>query len=264
MSKTSSAKSRFVILIGSVVVSIVIIAGLDATLQSGAGGKENYLATLLLDRGGSTYPLSIQNMMWVVFIVGLGELVMRLTHAMREADEVDNAYLPEDDETLLLAEDMPEIYRKVTANAQDHFLPRMLKRIILQFQSSHSVDQANSLLNSSLELFLHEIDLRYTVPRYIMWLIPTLGFIGTVVGISNALEYAGGADFQATDLLANVTAKLALAFNTTFVALVMSGVLVLMMNIVQAMEETALNRSGQYCLDNFINRLYEESDNVAR
>ena len=48
-----------------------------------------------------------------------------------------------------------------------------------------------SVLNSSLELYLHEIDLRYSIMRYLTWLIPSLGFIGTVMGIMFALQYAG-------------------------------------------------------------------------
>ena len=127
-----------------------------------------------------------------------------------------------------------------------------------QFQINQSVDQANALLNSSLELFLHEIDLRYSMIRYVVWAIPTLGFIGTVVGISLALAFAGSADLQDPDLLAELTKRLAVAFNTTLLALVMSIALVLIQHAVQAYEEKALNDVGQYCLDNLINRLYVE------
>jgi hypothetical protein len=35
-------------------------------------------------------------------------------------------------------------------------------------------------------------------------------------------------------------------------------VVVLVQHIVQAAEEKALNDAGQYCLDNLINRLYED------
>ncbi len=93
--------------------------------------------------------------------------------------------------------------------------------------------------------------------RYIMWLLPTLGFIGTVQGISNALAFAGAAELNDPSLLSNVTVRLALAFNTTLLALVMAGILVFAMHIIQGREERALNMAGQYCLDNLINRLYE-------
>ena len=53
-----------------------------------------------------------------------------------------------------------------------------------------------------------------------------------------------------------MTKRLAVAFNTTLLALVMSAVLVLIQHLVQAREEGVLNEVGQYCLDNLINRLY--------
>ena len=93
--------------------------------------------------------------------------------------------------------------------------------------------------------------------RYIVWVIPTLGFLGTVIGIANALE--GIAEMRPDDenLLRILTTKLGTAFFTTLLALAMSGIMVFFMHIIQGREERALNLSGQYCLDNLINRLYE-------
>jgi biopolymer transport protein ExbB/TolQ len=80
--------------------------------------------------------------------------------------------------------------------------------------------------------------------------------MGTIVGIALALQYAGGADYQDPTLLGEVSARLAVAFNTTMVALLLSAILVFLQHIVQTYEERVLNRIGQYCLDNLINRLY--------
>ena len=55
-----------------------------------------------------------------------------------------------------------------------------------------------------------------------------------------------------------LTTKLGVAFNTTLLALVMSAILVFFMHLAQGREESALNNTGQYCMDNLINRLYEE------
>ena len=120
-----------------------------------------------------------------------------------------------------------------------------------------AIDQTESLLKSSLELYLHEIDLRYNIPRYITWLIPSLGFIGTVIGIMMALNYAGDrANVQSPDMLYQVTERLGVEFATTLLALVQASILVFIQNVVQGREESALNKAGQYCLDNLINRLY--------
>ena len=136
-------------------------------------------AIILLDKGGMGYPLSIQNIMWVVFFIGLGELWNRFIMAEADLKQLKKHYLPEDDQALLQAGDLGDIHQRIyhQANLKSLFLPRLIKRIILQFHSSHAIDQANNILNSSLDLFLHEIDLRYNLLRYIQWLIPTLGFI---------------------------------------------------------------------------------------
>ncbi len=223
------------------------------------------VAVVLLDRDREIYPLTVQTVMWIVFAIGLGELCVRIRDAAAERRQLRQGYLPEDERTVLQTPELRRIYAAArTASlpggkAEGRFLPRLIQRVVLQFQTSRSIEQANALLNSSLELYLHEIDLRYSMVRYVVWVIPTLGFIGTVIGISLALGFAGSVDVQDPALLAELTKRLAVAFNTTLLALVMSAVLVLLQHVVQAREEGALNRAGQYCLDNLINRLYEEA-----
>ena len=215
-------------------------------------------AVTLLDRTRSTYPLTVQNLTWLAFGLGVGELIVRARDARAERAELHKGYLPEDETTVLQAPELRRIYGRARASAHagspahERFLPRLIHRVVTQFQTSRSVDQANALLNSSLELFLHEIDLRYSLVRYIIWVIPALGFIGTVMGISLALAYAGAVDLQDPSL------QLAVAFDTTLLALVLSAVLVLVQHVVQAYEERSLNQVGQYCLDNLINRLYTD------
>ncbi len=221
------------------------------------------VAALLVDPERSTYPFTVQNVMWIAFAIGLGELIVRVRDAAAERGQLGVGYLPEDERTILQAPELRDIYHK-TRNAATvtggggRFLPRLIQRVVLQFQIGRSIDQANALLNSSLELFLHEIDLRYSMIRYIVWVIPTLGFIGTVIGISLALGFAADSNVQDPTLLAELTKRLAVAFNTTLMALVMSAILMLLQHVVQSREEGALNQAGQYCLDNLINRLYEE------
>lgn len=219
----------------------------------------------LFDRPRESYPFTVQNLMWLVFFGGLADLFVHYMRGSKEQQQMGKGLLPEDDQTMLRSEDLGGIYKSLdigrgVSQDEQHFLQRLMSRAILQFQSSRSVDQANSILNSSLELFQHEIDLRYNMVRYVTWLIPTLGFIGTVIGIAMALGEAGGLDFgnPTAGMLADVTDKLGVAFYTTLLALLQSAVLVLFQQIAQAREEMALNRSGQYCLDNLINRLFEK------
>lgn len=247
--------SHPVILILSVAGSVLAIYLMDLLLPDS-------LAAVLLDKERGSYPLTVQNVMWVVFAVGFGELIVRLRAAVLERRELRRGYLPEDETTILQGPELRRLFAATRGTGslrgarQQRFLPRLILRVVTQFQTNESVEQANSILNSSLELFLHEVDLRYSMIRYVVWAIPTLGFIGTVIGISLALAFAGEADLQDPALLADLTKRLAVAFNTTLLALVMSSILVLVQHVVQAIEEHALNDAGQYCLDNLINRLY--------
>ncbi len=249
--------SHPLILIGCLLGAIVLIQLMVMLLPEG-------IAVILTDVGRSSYPFTVQNVMWLVFALGIGELIVRGRKAAAERAELTRGYLPEDETTLLQGPGL----RRYHALARDAnlpsspsagcFLPRLVQRVLAQFQTTRSVEQATTLLNASLDLFLHEIDLRYSMIRYVVWAIPTLGFIGTVIGISLALAFAGQVDLQDPSLLAELTKRLAVAFNTTLLALVMSGLLVLVQHIVQAAEERALNQAGQYCLDNLINRLYRD------
>lgn len=244
---------RLITLAVALLTAVVVIAILSRVLPPEA-------AAILLDIKRSTWPLTVQNILWLAFFAGLGELSIRWRAGRLELSQVDRGYLPEDDETVLRpGDDLVPIYQKVRASKyrETCFVPRLIERCVLGFNISHSADQTNSLLNSSLELYLHEIDLRYNIVRYITWLIPSLGFIGTVIGIMLALNYAGDrANVQSPDMLYQVTERLGVAFSTTLLALVMASILVFIQNVVQGKEETALNKAGQYCLDNLINRLY--------
>ena len=237
-------------------IAIAVMSILFATPGDPAGA-------FLLDRHTENfpYPFTVQNVMWMMFFFGCGELWVRYSHSGRELAQLSKRYLPEDATTMLRAEDLGAIYKRIRTPEGEriYFLQRLAGRCILQFQASRSMSQSNSLLNSSLELFQHELDLRYNLLRYLVWLIPTLGFIGTVIGIAFALDYAAGVDNpQDPTLLAEITGRLGVAFYTTLLALLQSTVLVFILHLVQGREEMTLNQTGQYCLDNLINRLYEK------
>lgn len=216
------------------------------------------------------YPLTIQNLMWIVFAVGCAELMIRHLTASRELGQLQLKLLPDDAESMLRqGADLVPCLKAVERSdpAGLFWMQRLLRRLLLNFQGTGSIERTHSMLSSSLELYQNEIDLRYNALRYIVWLIPTLGFIGTVAGILLALTDAGvqfGNIKGATDvtamapkMMSEMTAGLGLAFYTTLLALLQSAALMFAMHYVQGREESALNRVGQYCLDNLINRLYQ-------
>ncbi len=113
------------------------------------------MAVLLLDRGSDIYPFSVQNLMWAVFFVDLGDLWIRLEAARSAQEQLQQSYFPEDEETVLVAGDLGSICHQVRESggtARGEFLPWLIQRVALQFQTSRSIAQASGLLQSSLEL----------------------------------------------------------------------------------------------------------------
>jgi biopolymer transport protein ExbB/TolQ len=231
--------------------AVLMIAFLTAILR----GRS---AVLLLDYPTRhfIYPFTIQNIMHVVFFLGLAELFVRWRNGVREEKFLHARFLPEDDHTVLMAEDMGEIRQRVQARFdKDHgILPALINLAILQFQTSNSVEQAAGVMNQQLELLSHRLDLRYGLVRFIAWVVPTLGFIGTVFSLGASL-YDAGDEHKTFDPRA-VAQTLGIGFDCTMVALMQSAILVFILHLVQEKEESALNLAGDYTLRNLINRLY--------
>jgi len=105
-----------------------------------------------------------------------------------------------------------------------------------------------------LELMSNRVEMRYGLVRFIAWVVPTLGFIGTVYSLGASLSSAGDPN-KALDLH-EVAKTLGVGFDCTMIALVESAILVFLLHLIQEREESALNSAGDYTLRNLINRLY--------
>lgn len=233
-------------------IGVLFVAFLSLVLSGRA-------AVLVLDKPSQhfLYPFTIQNFMHIIFFVGLGDLFVRWRIATRERKFLGLKYLPEDDQTVLVSSDLGPIRKRVSGefDYEHGFLPSLINIAVLQFQSSSSVEQASGVMNQQLELMTHRLDLRYGLVRFIAWVVPTLGFIGTVYSLGAALSSAGTMD--AMDLKV-VARTLGIGFDCTMIALIESAILVFILHLVQDKEESVLNSAGDYTLRNLINRLYVE------
>ena len=111
----------------------------------------------------------------------------------------------------------------------------------LAYQRATKLDVKQDVLFSML---WQQFEAFYNLPRYLNWAIPILGFIGTVLGISLATEglsqilSADQAEFS--QLLAEALSPLAIAFDTTLVALSLSVILALLQTFFYRWEEQQL------------------------
>ena len=247
-----------------IVTALVCLLGgvLILTLLSFVLDPQSTAAIVLLDRQSKAfpYPLTVQNVTHMLFAIGFGEALVRFYSARDARQQLDKGLLPEG--PALGESGLVELHEHVKRDGagNDRHLHRLIHRVVVQYNATGSVGESQAVLDSSIEYFQHEIALRYSMLRYLIWLLPTLGFIGTLVGISIALAKAGRLpdleDPEALQTWINaLTTNLGVAFYTTLVALTLSAVLVFLTSLATSREERALNNTGQYCLDNLINRL---------
>ena len=101
----------------------------------------------------------------------------------------------------------------------------------------------------------------YSMLQSFVWAIPVLGFIGTVLGLSDAIAAFSSVLGTANDVseissaLRGVTAGLSTAFETTLVALVAALFIQLSLTALKKAEEEFLDECGEYCLRNVVGKL---------
>src|SRR5262249_24596579 len=130
-----------------------------------------------------------------------------------------------------------------------------------------------SALSSEAEIENRRLEGSFTILQVFIWAIPILGFIGTVHGIGTAVsefsefirtaEGGAGLSTQMRTALAGVTGGLALAFNTTFLALVMVIPVMLPTSLLQKSQEDLLLAIEGFVLERLVPRLRLESSAVA-
>lgn len=149
--------------------------------------------------------------------------------------------------TLVLPEDTPQISRSIESLSQEDthkLLPRTLLSALNRFQVTKNVQSANEAVTTACELEANRLETELSMIRYITWAIPSIGFIGTVRGIGSAL---GQAHEAMRGDIAGVTASLGVAFNSTFVALLISILVMFFMHQLQIMQEKSVLETHDYC-----------------
>ena len=217
------------------------------------------VACFLVDKQPGTGEINIfaaQNAMWIAFFCGMSLLLIRRSILKGQLAELNMQLLPEEQNILLTINDMPGLHRRINKHNASGHLGSLIGLMAAQVQLTRSVEMANAVLHAEVENRQTEIDLGYNMPRYIAWLLPTLGFIGTVWGILNALNAASNLTTNGKAAFTDVISSMSVAFWTTLLALILSSILMWFMHVVQGEEESHLNRCAQYCTINFINRLY--------
>ncbi len=189
-------------------------------------------------------------LLWALAIIGL-----KGWDAVRERRMLDRELIPFAEGLSILPEDTREYARPVQAlpEAQRRLLlPRALLTALQRFTSTRNVQDVSTAVRSVCDAESDRLDSELALVRYIAWAIPSVGFIGTVRGIGAAL---GEAHKAVEGDITGVTANLGVAFNSTFVALLLSIVLMFVLYQLQQFQERLVLDTQNYCDEHLVSRL---------
>jgi biopolymer transport protein ExbB/TolQ len=189
-------------------------------------------------------------MLWAFAILGFKG---RITYSQKGLLEQDLLRLPDDlpigpEDT----RDLASRLHALPATLQDYLLPRALITAIERFAATRNVQNVSTAARDICESEGERMESELSIIRYIAWAIPSVGFIGTVRGIGDALGHAHRA---VEGDITGVTSSLGVAFNSTFIALVISIVLMFFIHQLQLMQERLVLDSERYIDHWFIRRL---------
>jgi len=210
---------------------VLLTAALVAALSPFRSG---YLGTLLLDRGltqfGSLYLASAT----LVF------LILKAVKVFRGHAHLRNVVrLP----PLLYDATPGQAVSVRDAWIRSGSAPALRRARVLQaYIATGARASAAEKTEEDAVLAQNALDQAYSLPRALIWAIPLMGFIGTVVGISAAVAGFSGFLAQAEEIdqiksgIGAVTTGLAVAFDTTLVALALSVVVMLPLVLLERLE----------------------------
>ena len=148
--------------------------------------------------------------------------------------------------------DIAQRLASLPGHLHDWFLPRALLTAIERFGATRNVQDVSTAARAVCESEGERMETELSIIRYIAWAIPSVGFIGTVRGIGDAL---GQAHRAVEGDITGVTSSLGVAINSTFIALVISIVLMFFIHQLQLMQERLVLDSERYVDSWLIRRL---------
>ncbi|MCP3866668.1 MAG: MotA/TolQ/ExbB proton channel family protein [Gammaproteobacteria bacterium] len=189
-------------------------------------------------------------MIWALFILGYKGVLVSRQQVLLGKDLLE---LPPD--LPIGREDLRGLSQRIQALPhweQDALLPRAMLTAVERFGATSSVQDVSTASRNVCESEAERLESELSIIRYIAWAIPSVGFIGTVRGIGDAL---GQAHRAVEGDITGVTQSLGVAFNSTFIALVISIILMFFIHQLQLKQDRLVLDTERYVDRWFVRRL---------
>lgn len=242
-------------------IGILLAVAFYAVLMTTPLSRTSF-GQIFLDRGPT------QHAVVVLFFWSLAILVFKRSKLRLQRRAFDVRVLPDEPGFVISPSTVDQVLDRIREIADDprHFM--VLNRVEMALSNLRNlgrVGDVEEILRSQASQDESQMETSYALLQGFVWAIPVLGFIGTVLGLSQAIGsftavLGTGEDVSAiTGALGKVTAGLATAFDTTLVALVAALIIQLLMVMTKKSEEEFLDEAMEYGIRNIVGRLRLDS-----
>ena len=192
-------------------------------------------------------------MFWALAIMAYKGFVTIRQRALLQKD-----LIPLAEGVRILPEDTHELSRRIQAlppQQRNALLPKALLAALHRFSTTRNIQDAAGATHAYCTAEAERLESELSMIRYIAWAIPSVGFIGTVRGIGQAL---GQAHKAIEGDIFDVTTSLGVAFNSTLIALLISIVLMFLLHQLQSLQEHYVLDTEAYCEEKLTRHLHTQ------
>ncbi len=226
--------------------------------------RQSYIGKLLYDQGTAQF---VQFIVVALTSLVIAFTILKFLLLRKEYDALGKIWI---------ADHIP--LDKPNSHEVAYFQERLLQdgnlvalrcgRILKAYITSGDRAVANEFALDDSSFYLSASESSYSVPRILIWAIPLLGFVGTVIGISGAVSSFSGVLETSGDVeaikggIGNVTTNLGLAFDTTLLALFLSVLIMIPLVLVERYESKLLLGVDVFINDKLLPRLRKKNEQL--
>lgn len=244
-------------LIGALILTLIVSLGFYFGAKVHNQGLIKYVNNLLNNRGPVQWLELYSFFVVVLFLILKSRIIStQIRHIYDDTTQVQSVNMDNEEELQMLRKRIHD-----EGGDESSIMLSRLDRGLGLWLSSKEVGRVSGWIGSESARDNSLSDMTYTLSRTMMWVIPILGFIGTVQGLSSAVggfaEFLSGAAELAAikGAIAEVTIGLGVAFDTTFLALMLVTFVQFPLTSIMRREATLLSEIDIFLDERFISRL---------
>ena len=199
-----------------------------------------------------------------LFFWGISTLFVKWRKLKFQEKALELDVVPEEPDFSLNPESAKAVLERTDGlvdSARNFILLNRIEVALSNLKNIGQISDVSSILGNQSRIDEQQVASSYNLIRGFIWATPVLGFIGTVLGLGDAIggfgkTISGTQEVEAIkESLGGVTAGLSTAFDTTLVGLLATISLHFMTNFLKFRESLFLDQCNDYCQVNVLAKL---------